>query len=275
MEPCFTTYRERKIIMECLFTISHMLGDAPEGDQQDRRAQVWFLIAIPQACKEALQSGERCLPFCKEQAAQTVLDEMDHISEDPVPHHLFSLCTEAITFLRRMKPCFTTYRERKIIMECLFSMGHVLGDTLEGDQQVLQNMLREPLAQKPSLEHLIHMVDELDVPIPPQENMALPEKGPPAQMQLGKKPSLPLPVGIPSQKPPPFGPALEIVEFCGDRGPPAYVDGQPCSQIQTNSSGRIDADVGQPRGPIQVVQDPCLPGQKDEQSSPPGCPRAA
>ncbi|XP_053116120.1 uncharacterized protein LOC128329271 isoform X2 [Hemicordylus capensis] len=128
-------------------------------------------MAIPQACKEALQRGEQRLPFCKEQAAQAVLDEMDHILEDPVPHHLFSLCIEAITFLSQMKLCFTTYRERKIIMECLFSMGHVLDDTPEGDQQspfllpqkALQNMLRELLVQKPSMTHLIHMAEAIDV----------------------------------------------------------------------------------------------------------------
>ncbi|XP_053166291.1 uncharacterized protein LOC128351131 isoform X2 [Hemicordylus capensis] len=59
-------------------------------------------MAISQACKEALQRGEQCLSFCKEQAAQAMLDELGNIEEDPVPHHLFSLCTEAIAFLRAL-----------------------------------------------------------------------------------------------------------------------------------------------------------------------------
>ncbi|XP_053134752.1 serine/arginine repetitive matrix protein 1-like [Hemicordylus capensis] len=141
-----------------------------EGAGKDRRAaQLGFLRAIRQACLEARQRGEDRLPFSKEWAAQDVLEELDSI--DPLPDHLFSLSMEVLTFLSRMRPCFSWDREERVIRGSLSSMGRVLGEAPQGDLQspflppekALQALLRELLAQKPSLAHLIRMTEAIDL----------------------------------------------------------------------------------------------------------------
>ncbi|XP_053135008.1 uncharacterized protein LOC128337721 [Hemicordylus capensis] len=144
-----------------------------EGGGKERRAQIEFLAAILQACQEATRRGDRHLPFSKALAAKAVLEEMDNIYEDPVPHHLFSFCMEAITSLSRMKPGFGPKTVRTLIMDSLFVISHMVGEELEEDQdspfqppeKALQNMLRGLLQEKPTLAQLILMADAIDVEI--------------------------------------------------------------------------------------------------------------
>ncbi|XP_053121916.1 uncharacterized protein LOC128331912 [Hemicordylus capensis] len=144
----------------------------PESEEEgkDRRDRVVFLKTLIKACRDTLRRGERRLPFSKGLAAQAVLEEMGYSWEDPVPPYLFSFCTEAITLLSQMKPCFCRTREHNIITECLFWMCVMPEQGPQQDQEgpflppeeALQSLLRALLAQRPTLEHLIHISEAIN-----------------------------------------------------------------------------------------------------------------
>ncbi|XP_053134873.1 uncharacterized protein LOC128337662 [Hemicordylus capensis] len=137
------------------------------GGGKERRGRITFLMALIQACQEAIRRGEQRLPFLKGLAAQAVLEEMAYIWEDPVPHHLFSLCTEAIASLSGMKPCLGAKTEQKLISESIFWMSHMIGGEPEEDRESpflppersMRRMLQAMLAEKPTLTHLIRITE--------------------------------------------------------------------------------------------------------------------
>ncbi|XP_053134029.1 uncharacterized protein LOC128337264 isoform X3 [Hemicordylus capensis] len=140
------------------------------GGGKERRGRITFLMALIQACQEAIRRGEQRLPFSKGLAAQAVLEEMAYIWDDPVPHHLFSLCTEAIASLSGMKPCLGAKTEQKLISESIFWMSHMIGGEPEEDRESpflppersMRRMLQAMLAEKPTLTHLIRIAKAID-----------------------------------------------------------------------------------------------------------------